>query len=1438
MEESRRITTSPREYQVELFEKAKQQNTIVVLDTGSGKTLIAALLLHHTIDQEYEDRKQGHPNRISVFLVDKIALAKQQHRVLKQNLDCNIACFAGDAGNVPRTQEFWQKQLDENMVIVCVGAVLQKCLHRSYISMEQINLLVFDEAHHAKREHPYARIITDFYASSKALRLPRIFGMTASPVDAKTDFDQAASELEGLLHSKIATVGDPSLLKSSICKAEEHTVEYNIPFDPFDTALSQRLQPLLGSIRAADKLFVYAKLCTAELGPWCADHLWRMALDENEDGLGKLKISLEGSVHDVAALNDAMEAAHAAQDIVVAHQFAELSSSPLLLTNKVHKLVELLRHTFRPGRDKCVIFVSKRLTASLLVEVLQNQAVSLPGIEAARMIGTGRSGWGEPSMTIRDQMRTIQRFLDGCLNVLVATSVAEEGLDIPDCNMVIRFDPCNTMIQYIQSRGRARQARSRLYYFVQLGHSGHRALLLDIQEQENQMRQFCATRPEDRRVDAAGASIESLLSKRAKERVFTIPSTGAKLTYRVSLELLADFAHSLEDKDGCKVSPTYIVRPIPGGFKAEVTLPEGSPVTSMAGIRETSKQLAKCAAAFDMCKELRRKKCLDEWLRSVFTKRLPAMRSAKLALTSTKVAEYQMQIKPAIWCVLGLPEEVYLTVVRLKSREPLQRRSVPLAFMTRTPMPKIGDIPLFFAGKRNAALELLPLLQPMKLGKEQVRILTIFTLRIFRDIFSKKYAVEPDKLPYYLAPMSQQCSDLKDIDPRSLLESLDWDNLTYVESTDFVATNSLTHDQLCDRYVVDPHNGARKFYTNRVVTHLRGSDPQLSAAPRSARIIRATRDSPDDIWNYSVGLWSNARSKIQRNEDLPVIEAEHISIRRNLLDSTEEIEPDATCYLVFQTLEISALKPAIVATAYTLPAMIFRLESALIALEACAASGLGAIAPPLALPALTKNSDNTDEHDQEQVNFQQGMGENYERLEFLGDSFLKMSTTIALYAREPDTSEFFQHVNRMVLINNKNLYETGLKFGIPNKIRSRAFNRRLWYPEGLMLLQGKKNDSILGSREAKKTSHTLAAKTIADVCEALIGAAYLTAREHGNMDLAVLAVTKFVNAKEHTMEKWEDFYPTYSIPHWQKVKPSAAQETLADKLKEKLGHRFESPTLARCAFTHPSYSSLFEGVPSYQQLEFLGDALLDMVCVDYLFQKYPRADPQWLTEHKMAMVSNQFLAYLCVSLDLHGHMQTTHMELKQQIMRYADTVNLAREDAEAKAEAVGLARHEHAKDFWMQLHKPPKALSDIVEAYIGAIFVDSEFDFSQVQKFFETHVLPHFVDMQLYDTFASKQPITLLINTLQERFHCQRARIMSRTVPKVGRGASVMDDEGVCFIMIHGAKVQDGCAESERYARIKVAKELNKTLEDMEIREFRRKYACDCKLPEGASVGF
>lgn len=122
------------------------------------------------------------------------------------------------------------------------------------------------------------------------------------------------------------------------------------------------------------------------------------------------------------------------------------------------------------------------------------------------------------------------------------------------------------------------------------------------------------------------------------------------------------------------------------------------------------------------------------------------------------------------------------------------------------------------------------------------------------------------------------------------------------------------------------------------------------------------------------------------------------------------------------------------------PAMIYRIDSYLVAVEACDLIGVK-VSPELALEAFTKDSDNSEEHEEVKVNFKHGMGNNYERLEFLGDCFLKMATSISIFGENPEDNEFEFHVKRMLLVCNQNLFNTAIKLKLYEYIRSQSFSR-------------------------------------------------------------------------------------------------------------------------------------------------------------------------------------------------------------------------------------------------------------------------------------------------------------------------------------------------------------------------------------------------------------
>ncbi|CAI4212567.1 unnamed protein product [Parascedosporium putredinis] len=293
-----------------------------------------------------------------------------------------------------------------------------------------------------------------------------------------------------------------------------------------------------------------------------------------------------------------------------------------------------------------------------------------------------------------------------------------------------------------------------------------------------------------------------------------------------------------------------------------------------------------------------------------------------------------------------------------------------------------------------------------------------------------------------------------------------------------------------------------------------------------------------------------------------------------MLDDFEDDDKPVVCYVIMQPLQVSALPVTVVSMAFAFPALMHRIDSVLIALEAGSKLGLQ-IWPDLALEAVTKDSNNSEENGEEQ-----------------------MATSIALFTQCPDKDEFAYHVERMLLICNKNMFNTAVDMGLQEYVRSKSFNRRTWYPTGLRLLKGKAGLVTDG--------HALSDKSIADVCEAFIGAAYLSSVKkrpgkggtwEPNFDMAVKAVTAVVKNKRHKMEQWSDYYAAYTMPDWQAAEPTPTQVEGAKMVGAKVGYEFRYPALLRSAFKHPSYP--YEKIPNYQRLEFLGDAMLDMVCVDF-----------------------------------------------------------------------------------------------------------------------------------------------------------------------------------------------------------------------------------------------
>lgn len=164
----------------------------------------------------------------------------------------------------------------------------------------------------------------------------------------------------------------------------------------------------------------------------------------------------------------------------------KLAENPEYEHEKLTKLRNTIMEQYSrtAGTARGIIFTKTRQSAYALSQwIIENEKFAEVGVKAHHLIGAGHSSEFKP-MTQNEQKEVISKFRTGKINLLIATTVAEEGLDIKECNIVIRYGLVTNEIAMVQARGRARADEST---YVLVAHSGsgvvERETVNDFREQ-------------------------------------------------------------------------------------------------------------------------------------------------------------------------------------------------------------------------------------------------------------------------------------------------------------------------------------------------------------------------------------------------------------------------------------------------------------------------------------------------------------------------------------------------------------------------------------------------------------------------------------------------------------------------------------------------------------------------------------------------------------------------------------------------------------------------------------------------------------------------------------------------------------------------------------------------------------------------------------------
>lgn len=604
--------------------------------------------------------------------------------------------------------------------------------------------------------------------------------------------------------------------------------------------------------------------------------------------------SVESVEQEIIQLNEASRA-------VREYNYSPLQLDTACLSPKVLKLYEYLRAYFeRPSNHRCLVFVKQRNTARLL-HALMTETKS-PHLHSSVLVGFGNSDrLDEANSSFRDQLVTLMRFRKGQLNCLFATSVAEEGLDIPDCNLIVRFDPARTVIQYIQSRGRARHKNSRMLHMLELGNPTHETTLNEVRFTELAMKKFYGTLPADRRL-LSDHDAGSGLHLKDENKELVIESTGAKLTYGQSMVLLAHFVSSLPTETANLMQPNYVMGSRGDKFICEVILPEESPIKAVMGKACNRKMEAKQSAAFEACKQLSDGQYLDQNLLPVYKKMLPAMRNAALALNMKSTGQYIMRSKPSLWKAGrgSLPTELYLLIIDVP--DGLERSHRPLVLLSRTRLPNFPEFPLFLTSGEKKMVKSLSLAVPLEVSETGLDKFTTFTLRVFKDIFNKTYERDPSNMSYWLAPAAIRTIG-EAYGVNMSCDAINWPLLDEIEAhVEYRWSPEMSDEFLLGKYLIDPWNGGNRFFTTRMAPEYKPTDPIPENTARGSAQAK-------NILQYSVNLWKRSAARVKWTEDQPVVETEKINHRRNMLAEPERKESvlRSLAFVCPEPLRISAV---------------------------------------------------------------------------------------------------------------------------------------------------------------------------------------------------------------------------------------------------------------------------------------------------------------------------------------------------------------------------------------------------------------------------------------------------------------------------------------------------------------------------------------------------
>jgi Fanconi anemia group M protein len=459
-------TLELRDYQTRILSEILGRNSLVVLPTGMGKTYLALLTTCGRLSQ--------FPNSRVLFMAPTRPLTVQHYETFKRCLNLpeeELRFLTGEIAPWERGRT-WK----EGRVFFATPQVVERDLLTGKLSLEDFSLLIFDEAHRAVGDYPYVFIASQYLKTAKN---PMILALTASPGGERGRIEEIKKNLSiQCVQLRTEESGDMKPYLMPI-RVEWRRVELPEYFLTLKRLLGEQLKEHLSALKKEGYLPSIQDVTKKNLL-----ELQRHLLSELREGkevsqalvsqaaalklLHALELLETQGVYALRAFLSRLEAKSGQPGSSRADRILSQDHRTRTVLSLARSVEErgLLDHPKLEECLKCVkeqlglspssrilIFTNFRDTAERLITLLQSS-----GVRSEKLLGQADRE-GMEGMTQAEQLRVIGALKRREINVLVCTAVGEEGLDIPDVELVIFYEAVPSEIRAIQRRGRTGRTR-------------------------------------------------------------------------------------------------------------------------------------------------------------------------------------------------------------------------------------------------------------------------------------------------------------------------------------------------------------------------------------------------------------------------------------------------------------------------------------------------------------------------------------------------------------------------------------------------------------------------------------------------------------------------------------------------------------------------------------------------------------------------------------------------------------------------------------------------------------------------------------------------------------------------------------------------------------------------------------------------------------------